>query len=169
MAGKSLSLYKQIIMDFKQKAETLNLPVLGMSCAGCAHSVEQSLVNIPGIDEAAVNYASQSLKITYRPGVVVPETFQKAVQQAGYDLILDQHEGKEKQEAAQQEAYKRLKQRLIYATILTLPIVVMGMLLMDLPNVNYYMLLLSTPVLFLFGQSFFINAWKGMAVQIWTL
>jgi Cu2+-exporting ATPase len=149
-----------MIMDFKQKAETLNLPVLGMSCAGCAHSVEHSLANIPGIEEAAVNYASQSLKVTYRPAIVNPETFQKAIQQAGYDLILDQHEGKEKQEAAQQVAYRRLKQRLIFATILTFPIVVMGMLLMDLPYVNYYMMLLSTPVLFLFGQSFFVNAFK---------
>ena len=147
-------------MGSKQNTETLNLPVLGMSCAGCAHSVETSLANTPGIIEAAVNYANQSLQITYQPSIVQPESFQKAVQQAGYDLILDQHDGKEKQEAAQQEAYRRLKQRLIYAAILTIPIVVMGMFLMDLPFVNYYMLALSTPVLFLFGKSFFINAYK---------
>lgn len=147
-------------MGTKTKTETLNLPVLGMSCAGCASSVESSLAHVPGVNEAAVNYANQSLKISYEPELIQPVAMQKLVQAAGYDLILDENLGKEKQEVAQREAFKGLKQRLVYASILTIPVVIMGMLMMDMPNVNYYMLVLTTPVLFLFGKSFFINAYK---------
>jgi Cu2+-exporting ATPase len=147
-------------MGSKSPTETINLPVLGMSCAGCAASVESSLVHLQGVDEAAVNYASQSLKVTYQPALIAPAALQHAVQQAGYDLILDLNSGKEQQEKAQQLAFQSLKQRLIYASILTVPVVIMGMFLMNLPYVNYYMLVLTTPVLFLFGKNFFINAFK---------
>ena len=147
-------------MASKQETETLNVPVLGMSCAGCAASVENSLANIPGVHEAAVNYANQSLRVTYQPGLTQPVAMQKAVQAAGYDLILDKVLGKSKQEQAQQAAYKKLQHRLFFALLFTIPVVIMGMFMMNLPYVNYYMLALTTPVLFIFGRSFFINAYK---------
>ena len=147
-------------MGSTKDINTLNLPVLGMSCAGCAQSVEQSLTKLAGVEEAAVNYANQSLKITYNPKYIKPELLQKAVQDAGYDLILDDHDGAAKQEELQQQNYKDLKRRLIYAAALTLPIVIIGMFMMNLPYANYIMFVLSTPVLFFFGQSFFSNAYK---------
>ena len=147
-------------MRRQEDIKTLNLPVLGMSCAGCASSVEESLDDLPGIQEASVNYASQMLKLTYEPKVVQLEHIHKAVQDAGYDLILDTNNGTAKQEEAQQEAYQALKRKLVYATVLTLPVVVLGMFFMDQPYVNYIMLVLATPVLFVFGSTFFINAYK---------
>jgi Cu2+-exporting ATPase len=151
---------KNNTMGSKTQTETLNLPVLGMSCAGCASSIESSLVHLQGVDEAAVNYANQSLKVTFQPGLIAPIALQHAVQQAGYDLILDLNSGKEQQEQAQQLAFQSLKHRLVYASILTIPVVILGMFMMNLPYVNYYMLGLTTPVLFLFGKNFFINAFK---------
>ena len=146
--------------DISEHTTTLNIPVLGMSCAGCASSVEESIAELPGVKEALVNYASQTLKVTYLPETVEPKVLQRAVQDAGYDLILDEVYGVAKQEEVQRNAYADLKKRLIWATILTLPIVILGMFMMDLPYANFVMLALSTPVLFLFGRSFFVNAFK---------
>ena len=147
-------------MGSTKDIDTLNLPVLGMSCAGCAQSVEQSLTKLAGVEEATVNYANQRLKVTYNPKSIKPELLQKAVQDAGYDLILDDHDGAAKQEELQQQSYKDLKRRLIYAAALTLPIVIIGMFMMNLVYSNYIMFVLSTPVLFFFGRSFFSNAYK---------
>lgn len=147
-------------MGSSKNTTTLNLPVLGMSCAGCAHSVEQSVATLPGVEEAAVNYASQTLKVSFQPKSLRPELLQKAVQDAGYDLILDDINGAQKQEEVQEQDYRRLKNRLIYATVLTIPIVIIGMFMMNLPYANFIMFALSTPVLFFFGQSFFKNAYK---------
>jgi Cu2+-exporting ATPase len=146
--------------DISKHTTTLNIPVLGMSCAGCASSVEESIAELPGVKEALVNYASQTLKVTYLPETIQPKTLQQAVQDAGYDLILDEVNGVAKQEEVQRHAYGALKKRLIWAAILTIPIVIIGMFMMDLPYANFIMLALSTPVLFLFGRSFFVNAFK---------
>lgn len=139
---------------------TLNLPVLGMSCAGCAHSVEERVATLPGVEEASVNYASQTLKLSYQPKSLQLELLQKAVQDAGYDVILDDVNGAQKQEEVQEQEYLSLKRRLIFSAILTLPIVILGMFMMNLPYANFIMFTLSTPVLFLFGRSFFKNAYK---------
>jgi len=143
-----------------ENIKTLNLPVLGMSCAGCAHSVEASLAELPGVVEASVNYASQTLKITFHPISIQPQAMQKALQDAGYDLIVDEDHGTAKQEEAQLAAYQSLKNRLIFASVLTIPVVILGMFMIDMPMANFIMLVLSTPVLFVFGKSFFINAYK---------
>lgn len=143
-----------------ENIETISLPVLGMTCAACAGSVESMIGSHPGVDKAEVNYATQSVKVLYHPNQVQPTAFQKALQSIGYDLILDTESGKEKQEEAQRGNYEALKKRMIAAAILTLPVVAIGMLFMDIPYANYYMLALTTPVLFVFGKNFFINAFK---------
>lgn len=147
-------------MDSQKNITTISLPVLGMTCASCAGSVESMIAAQPGVDKAEVNYASQLVKVSYHPDQILPIDFQKVVQAIGYDLILDTEKGKEKQEEAQRDQYEALKKRMIAAGILTLPVVVIGMFLMNIPYANYYMLVLSTPILFVYGKNFFINAYK---------
>lgn len=154
-------LYQNIIRYvMKENIETLTLPVLGMTCASCAASVQSMIAAQEGVDHAEVNYATQSVKVTFQPDQVQPVAFQKAVQSIGYDLILESEGAKEKQEELQKNNYESLKKRMIASSVLALPVVIIGMLFMDMPNGNYYMLALTTPILFIFGRNFFINAWK---------
>lgn len=143
-----------------ENIERISLPVLGMTCAGCAVSVQSTIAAQPGVDEAEVNYATQSVSVSYHPDKVGPEDFRRAVQSVGYDLILDTKSGKQKQVEAQQDHYRDLKRRTIFSAVLSFPVVVIGMFLMDIPYANFCMLVLTTPVLFLFGKNFFINAFK---------
>ncbi|MBE9586767.1 copper-translocating P-type ATPase [Mucilaginibacter sp. JRF] len=140
--------------------KTQTFPVTGMSCAACAGSVESMIGAQQGVKEAAVNYASQTLKVTYNAAEVEPLAMQKAVQSIGYDLIVDTENAAEKQAEAQQDHYKKLRNNFVYAAILTLPVVIIGMFLMDMPYANYIMLALSAPVLFVAGRGFFVNAVK---------
>lgn len=140
--------------------KTETFPVMGMSCAACAGSVESMVGAQQGVKEAAVNYAAQTLKVTYNDAEVNPAAMQKAVQSIGYDLIVDTENAAEKQAEAQQDHYKKLKNNFIYAAILTLPVVVIGMFLMGIRYANYIMLALSAPVLFVAGRAFFVNAFK---------
>ncbi|MBB6502438.1 heavy metal translocating P-type ATPase [Pedobacter cryoconitis] len=147
-------------MSDSDKLQTISLPVLGMTCASCASSVQSMLEAQDGVKSAEVNYATQQVKVSYKQGRTGPEQFQTALQSVGYDLILDTLNGKEQQEEVQHKNYSALKTRTILAGILTLPVVIIGMFLMDIPYANYYMLVLTTPVLFVFGKNFFINAFK---------
>lgn len=140
--------------------QTLTFPVTGMTCAGCASSVESMISTQQGVEKAEVNYASQSVKVAFHPQIIQPADFQKAVQSVGYDLIIDTENGKELQEKAQHNQYRQLKTKLIFAAILTAPVVLIGMFFMNLPYGNYIMMALTAPVLFLFGRNFFVGAWK---------
>ncbi|MGV8094605.1 MAG: heavy metal translocating P-type ATPase [Mangrovibacterium sp.] len=143
-------------------------PVLHMSCASCALNVERTLNAQKGVRFAAVNFASGKASIEYNPEVVRAEDFRAAVQAAGYDLLVDEDSaGHEKLEEIEHDTYKKLKRQTTWAIILSLPVVVTGMFFMDtaaghqgLSFTNVMMWALSTPVLFLFGKNFYINAWK---------
>jgi len=143
-----------------QELQTLTLPVTGMSCASCAISVESILGAQNGVDKAEVNYASQSVKVAFHPGITEPATLQKAVQSIGYDLIVDTANAKEKQEEVQQDHYKELKRNMTWATLLTIPVVLIGMVFNEMPYRNYIMLALTAPVLFITGKGFFSGAFK---------
>lgn len=136
------------------------LPVTGMSCASCAASVESMLKTQEGVVDAGVNYANQSAIVEYQPEVVALPALQKVIQSIGYDLIIVEEEGGEKQEEAQIAAYKKLKMNTIWAFVFSFPVVIIGMFFMDMPFGNWIMLVLTLPVIGWFGRSFFKNAWS---------
>ncbi len=47
----------------KQELKTVQFPVAGMSCQGCAHSIERMLVEVPGITHAEVHFGSRTATI----------------------------------------------------------------------------------------------------------
>ena len=137
-------------------------PVLEMSCAACAVSVESMLKTVPGVKDAAVNFANQSASVEYDQALVDPQVLQNAVRSVGYDLVVNNNteESQAIQEEAQYKHYQQIKNRTIGASVLAIPVVVIGMFFMNLPYGNYISLVLTAPVVFYFGRSFFVNAWK---------
>jgi Cu2+-exporting ATPase len=135
-------------------------PILEMTCAACAVSVESMLRSTDGVVNAAVNFANQDAWVEYDPEITNPEKFQAVVRSIGYDIVITEENKNEIKEAARIQHYESIKKRTIWSSILSLPIVILGMFFMDLTWGNYIMLLLSAPVVFYFGKNFFINAWK---------
>ena len=134
------------------------MPVLGMSCATCAVSVESVLNSTPGIGSATVNFASQTVQVEYDQQVINPLDMQKAVQVIGFDLIVETENAADKQAEAQQVHAESLRRRTLGAMLLAAPTVIIGMFFMDMPYANWIMFGLSLPVLVFFGKEFFINA-----------
>ncbi len=139
---------------------TQTFPVTGMTCAGCASSVESMIGVQKGVEKAEVNFATQTVKVAYDPAIVQPVGLQRSVQSVGYDLIIDTVNGKEKQDQAQRDHYRELKRNIIWAGMLTLPVIAIGMFFMNIPYANYIMLVLAAPVLVIAGKNFFTGAWK---------
>jgi P-type Cu2+ transporter len=135
-------------------------PVLEMTCAACAVSVESMLKSVEGVKDAGVNFANQDAWVEYNPSIATPEQMQATIRSIGYDLVIEKENKEELKEPAQQKHYETIKHRTIWSSILSLPVLIIGMFFMDMPYGNYIMLVLSAPVIFYFGRSFFINAWK---------
>ena len=143
------------------KQETF--PVLGMSCASCAARVDKTLNHLPGVQEASVNYASAMAQVTYDADACSPEVLKAALQNVGYDMLIDsQDEAVDEAEKAHLARYESLKKRTRWAIALALPIMVLSMGWMHVHWVNYVVWLLATPVVFGLGRGFFISAWKQL-------
>jgi Cu2+-exporting ATPase len=151
------------IRDLGYDVETArrSFPVTNMSCASCAVSVESMLKAQPGVIKASVNYANSTAQVEYIPGVADTADFKQAIQSIGYDLVIDEQEDvADTLEQLRSRKFSSLRLRTILAILFSLPLVVIGMLFMDMPYASYIMWALSTPVIAVFGRQFFIGAWK---------
>jgi len=136
-------------------------PVLGMTCASCASSAESIVKAAEGVVSSSVNFATGNLTVEYLPNMTDASKLQKAVQSIGYDLLIeDETRQQETLEAIHAQKFKTLKNKTIWAVLLSLPVVVIGMFFMDIPYANEIMWFFATPVVLWLGKDFFINAWK---------
>lgn len=137
-------------------------PVLQMSCASCAISAESIVKGLNGVNNASVNFATATLSVEYQPEIITPEQIRTAVQDGGYDLLIedDKDTAADALEDMHIKKFNVLKKKTIFAVIFSLPVVIIGMFFMDIPYANEIMWMLSTPVIFWLGRDFFINAWK---------
>ncbi|MCM1021469.1 MAG: heavy metal translocating P-type ATPase [Muribaculum sp.] len=136
-------------------------PVSGMSCAACAARVEKTLNKQPGVENAAVNYAAANVTITYDGNKTEPEKLRHAVIKAGYDMPIEEEMARKATEEAAKR-FETLKRRTLFAIICSLPVVILSMWFMDWKWTAPISCLLSTIVLFAFGRSFFVNAYKQL-------
>ena len=135
-------------------------PVMGIHCAACANNVEKIVKKQEGVEDASVNLAAAVLTVDFNSDVVSPEQLKDAVMKIGFDLIIDEDNSMEEQEEAEHSYYEQLQRKTVVAWIFALPVAFMGMFFMDFPGINWWMLVLSLPVLFYSGHAFYVNAWK---------
>lgn len=50
----------------------VQIPVAGMTCQGCAHTIENALARIEGVESAEVSYGARSASITFDPARIAP-------------------------------------------------------------------------------------------------
>ena len=145
-----------------------NFPVQGMGCAACVARVQNTIKGLGGVSECNVSLASNSARVDYDPGIITPADIRKAVQDAGYDLIVvdgDDTEDEAESEADRlQEDYLRsLKKDAKLAVILALLVMLLGMGFSDFPGKGFILWALATPAVFWCGRRFFSVAWKQAA------
>jgi P-type Cu+ transporter len=68
------------------KAQRIDLPVRGMSCAGCAANIQRNLGGLEGVDKANVNFATSMATVIFDPDVVKPVAFTSRIREIGYDV-----------------------------------------------------------------------------------
>jgi len=68
----------------------VTLPVVGMTCANCVVAVERNAKKAAGVTDAAVNFASERVTVSYDPdvagGAQVTADVIDRIRRAGYDV-----------------------------------------------------------------------------------
>ncbi len=70
-----------------EKYEKIDIPVSGMTCATCAVNLEKGLAEIPGVEKAAVNFASEKASLEYDPSMVDLTAIGNTISELGYGIV----------------------------------------------------------------------------------
>jgi len=146
-----------------EREERLELPIVGMTCSSCAGRVEKSLNRLDGV-EASVNYATERASVSFDPERVEPGQLVGAVESVGYSASLPAS-GEEGGDAAEHghDPTDDLRRRLIFATVLSLPVLALAMIEpLQLESWQWLSLQLATPVVLWAGWPFHKAAWQNL-------
>ncbi len=153
---------------------TATLALKGMSCAACANAVETAIQQVPGVNTAQVNFAAEQASVDFDEHRTGVDAITAAVIEAGYKAaeVRDIGIDIEKDQTERQRQQRSLWSRVVVSGIVGIVLIVgsmPAMLGIHIPgwpillHNAWLQLVLSTPVLFWCGQSFFVGAWKAFA------
>lgn len=156
--------------------QNTTLKLRGMSCASCARNVEEAISSVVGVNECNVNFGAELATVEYDPRKTNITAIQEAVNQAGYSAYPLQEKYPT---SLEDEAEKRIKSReireltrkVVVSGILSAIIVIGSIPMMtsyDVPFIPMWLhnpwvqLVLTIPIQFWCGLSFYRNAWKAV-------
>ncbi|WP_308296069.1 heavy metal translocating P-type ATPase [Streptomyces sp. ISL-96] len=144
----------------------VELAIGGMTCASCAARIEKKLNRMDGV-EATVNYATEKAKVTYRGEDVSVQDLIATVEATGYTakepapVRAVPEPGPEEAPAAADEL-RPLRQRLITATVLAVPVISMAMVpALQIEFWQWLSLTLTAPVVTYAAWPFHRAAWTN--------
>ncbi|MFF0950835.1 heavy metal translocating P-type ATPase [Rhizobium leguminosarum] len=153
---------------YEARIETLEMLVVGMTCASCVSRVERALKVVPGVVEASVNLATEKATIRFAAGAVSLRTLEDAVRAAGYEPKSESRLETAAAADRRDVEMRSLALRLGVSAILTLPLFLIEMGSHVIPGVHefvmdvvgmrqslYLQFALATVVLFGPGLAFF--------------
>lgn len=154
----------------------LVLKVKGMHCASCAILIDKLLAKQPGVLAVSTSYGAQKVALEFDEAKISLETIDGFVNKLGYDVIRPDEESSsiEEEEKAEEKEMALARRRVIAAFAIASPIIAyyMGVHMFNLPHVhqvwgidlNYIYWILSTPIQFVIGWSFYRNAWAAVRI-----
>jgi Cu+-exporting ATPase len=158
---------------YRVPVERVTLPLLGMTCANCAATIERTLNRkLPGVMAASVNFASEQAQVDYVPSLVSIDDMVAAIRRAGYDAIIpaDAAEGPDLEQAARDREIRDQTRKFRVGLVFALPLFIWSMsrdfgLVGAWSHgtwVNWAFLALATPVQFYTGWDFYRGGFQSL-------
>ncbi|MEZ6116026.1 MAG: heavy metal translocating P-type ATPase [Pirellulaceae bacterium] len=152
------------------KTKTVELPITGMHCAGCAGKVEGALCGISGVTSAQVSFPNERAIVSFDPDQTRQQAFAEAVRSLGFDVVEDSAAGHDDAEAKRQAKIRSQYRLLTLGCVLTVPLFVLSMgrdfgLWGNWAHaawVNWLFFALATPVQFIVGKDYYVSALNSL-------
>ena len=161
------------------KIKKLSLPVEGMTCASCVARVEKAIKKVDGVQNVAVNLATEKATFEFDESKIDIKDIAAMVEDAGYNMKTDSLKNDESKLTEEENVVdeksdydKQLRKDFIFAVILTVPIFILSMgamfgsfnqtLHISTDYLNKILLILTTPVVFISGKRFYKIFWNNL-------
>ncbi len=146
----------------------VELAISGMTCASCAARIEKKLNRMDGVT-ATVNYATEKAKVSYSGDVSVGDLI-ATVEATGYTAQEPAPPERNTEPAEETDALRPLRERLVTAVVLAVPVVAMAMIpALQFEYWQWLSLTLAAPVVtyaaWPFHKAAFTNARHGAATM----
>ncbi|MEH1888535.1 MAG: heavy metal translocating P-type ATPase [Nostoc sp.] len=155
--------------------DTLTLKLRGMSCAACANNIEKAIRSVPGVIDCNVNFGAEQAAINYDRSLANLEKIQAAIDAAGYSSYSLQEEMLSEEDdaeiASRQALQRELSLKVVVGGVISIFLLLGSLPMMtglNLPLIPSFLqnpwvqLVLTTPVVFWCGGSFYRNGWKTL-------
>lgn len=160
----------------------LDLSVTGMTCASCVHNIESKLLRTKGILEASVALVTNKAHLKFDPDLIGSRDIVRIIEGLGFGVSLIKNEGLNNT-LDHQEEIRQWKHSFLFSLVFGIPVMglMIYMMVMDsqhkehggsmpvdqniLPGlsiINLAFFLLCTPVQFLGGRYFYIQAYRSL-------
>jgi P-type Cu+ transporter len=154
------------------QSKTFELPVTGMSCVGCAKSIEKSLNLKNGVLHSAVNFAQSNVLVTIDPTQIDRDQVVETIRTSGFEVV-EAEEGQSLSEltaTAHRDEIAKQWRRLTVGLIFTIPLFLFSMgrdfgLWGHWAHdqiFNWLMWGLATPVQFFVGWDYYTSSFKSI-------
>jgi Cu+-exporting ATPase len=148
----------------------------GMSCASCANTVEYTIRSVSGVSECNVNFAAEQATVTYDSSQTNPNAIQKAIDDVGYSAQAIQEQDvfapdDDRERRARRAEMRDLSQKVWVGGLISAILVIGSLPAMtglQIPFIPiwlhhfWFQAILSAPVQFWCGKSFYTNSWKAL-------
>jgi len=139
-------------------ARDIELEITGMTCASCAMRIEKKLNKLDGVS-ATVNYATEKAAVTVPAGYDAQALITE-VAKAGYAASLPR---RNQAAATDDPELTSLRNRLVVATVLATPVILMAMIpALQIRYWQWASLILAAPVVVWAGRPFHSAAWANL-------
>lgn len=146
----------------------------GMWCASCAWLIEHALTKQRGVTGCRVFFASDIVRVTYKPARIAPEQLMAAIKNLGYTAESYQEGGSAREREISRGSLLRVVLAVVFAMnamMLSIGLYVgyfQHLALADKQHLLWWVLATSIPVLFA-GWPIFVKAWQAARLGTATM
>lgn len=106
----------------------ITLPILGMTCASCANTIEKFVKKLDGVNEVSVNFATEKARVVYDSSSTRISAIKDAISKAGYQALEVEAEVQSDVEKERREKeMKTLWNKFLIATVFSIPLLYIAM------------------------------------------
>lgn len=149
---------------FEVGVDTRTYQVGGMSCTACASRIQDTLLKVPGVETAEVNFATENATVRSIKGIVTERDLIDRVRTAGFSLFT-RPEPDDEAVQFQEEVTKEHRSVLLasfFSSLLVLQMLAQFIGWRELHWMPAAEVLFATPVQFWFGRKFYIGAFNAL-------